>query len=131
MTKGTILVVDADAAIRNLVQLALSDEGYTVCLSRERVTLDHRQARQADLILLDVPPAEASGRAMADRLRADPATARIPLVGFSTRADGVALAARLRLDALLAKPFDLDALSALVACWVVEGRHRRPRAALC
>jgi len=114
MGRGMILVLEDDAAIRDFVQLALSNEGYTVCLSRQSVTLDHRQVGQADLILLNVPLVEACGQALVDRLRADPATASIPLVGFSTCADGAALVTRLSLDALLAQPFDLDALCALV-----------------
>ncbi len=125
MSKGTVLVVDDDAAIRDLVQLALDDEGYTVSVWGNGATLPQAQARQADLILLDLSLVEAARGATVERLRADPATAYIPLIGFSARADGAALAARMQLDDLLAKPFDLDDFFALVARWVAEGRHRR------
>jgi len=125
MSKGTVLVVDDDAAIRDLVQIALDDEGYTVSVWGDGTALRHAHAQQVDVILLDLTLVVAAGCALVERLRADPATAYIPLIGFSARADGAALAVQMQLDDLLAKPFDLDDLSALVARWVVEGRHRR------
>ncbi len=125
MSKGTVLVVDDDAAIRDLVQMALDDEGYTVSVWGDGATLRHIHAQEADLILLDLTLVGAAGGALVDRLRADPATAHIPLIGFSARTDGAALAAQMQLDDLLAKPFDLDELYALVARWVAEGRHWR------
>jgi len=125
MSKGTILVVDDDAAIRDLVTTALDDEGYTVSVCADGAALRQPQARQADLILLDLTLLERAGGATVERLRADRPTAHIPLIGFSARHDGAALAARMQLDDLLPKPFDLDDLYALVTRWVAEGRHRR------
>jgi len=125
MSKGAIVVVDDDAAIRDLVQMALADEGYTVSVWGEGATLPPARAQQADLILLDLSLATAARGALVERLRVDPATARIPLIGFSARADGAVLVAQMRLDDLLVKPFDLDDLFALVARWVAEGRDQR------
>jgi len=123
MSKGTVLVVDDDAAIRDLVKTALEEEGYTVSVCTSGAALRQVQARQAELILLDLTLVEVVGGATVERLRADPATAHIPLIGFSARHDRAALAARMQLDGLLPKPFDLDDLYALVACWVAEGRQ--------
>ncbi len=125
MSKGTVLVIDDDAAIRDLIQIALGEEGYTVSACTDGAALRQVQARQADLILLDLTLVEVAGGATVERLRADPATAHIPLIGFSARHDGAALATRMQLDDLLSKPFDLDLFFALVARWVAEGRHRR------
>ncbi len=125
MSKGTVLVVDDDAAIRDLVQVALEDEGYTVSVAGDGTALRHVHAQQLDLILLDLTLVGVAGGALVKRLRADPATAHIPLIGFSARNDGVVLAAQMQLDDLLPKPFDLDDLFALVARWVSAGRHRR------
>ena len=124
MSKGTVLVVDDDAAIRDLVKTALEEEGYTVSVCTDGAALRQVQARQAELILLDLTLVEVAGGATVERLRADPATAHSPLLGFSARNDGAVLAARMQLDDLLPKPFDLDDLYALVARWVAEGRRR-------
>ena len=88
-------------------------------------TLPQARAQKADLILLDLSLSTVARGALVERLRAEPTTARTPLIGFSARADGAAVVAQMRLDDLLAKPFDLDDLFALVARWVAEGRHQR------
>lgn len=129
MSKGTVLIVDDDADILDLVQEALEEEGYAVAVSRDSTALRHVHEQQVDLILLDLTVMGVDGRATADWLRADPATAHIPLIGFSARNDGALLAAQMHLDYLLPKPFDLDHLVALVSQWIAEGHRWRDTAA--
>ncbi len=125
MSKGTVLVVDDDAAILDLVQAVLEDEGYHVRVSVDGAALRSAHAQPPDLILLDMMMPLMDGVEVTQRLRADPATAHIPLVAVSARHNLAALAALLHVDAVLPKPFDLDDLSALTAHGVAQGRQRQ------
>lgn len=109
MTSG-ILYVDDEADIREIAEMALGlDEGLTVrtCGSgREGIEL----ARQAppDLIMLDVMMPELDGPTVLARLRADPATASIPVVFITarTQAQEVAHLKEIGARGVIAKPFD-------------------------
>ena len=68
-----------------------------------------------DVILLDYAMPEMDGAELSRRLRADPTTAAIPLILMS--AHPRAARPRLPVDAELPKPFDLEALSTVVARW--------------
>ena len=109
----TILVVDDDKGIRDLLQIALGDEGYCVLVSAEGTALRLAPEQSPDLILLDLSRALAHGHALIRTLRAEAATAHSPLVGFSARHDGALLAEQMKLDDFLSKPFDLGDLDAL------------------
>ncbi len=125
MSKGTVLVVDDDAAILDLLQAVLEDEGYHVRVSVDVAALHSAHAQPPDLILLDLMMPLMDGAAVTRRLRADPATAHIPIVAVSARHDLTALTAGMAVDDTLTKPFDLDALSAVVARGVAQGRQRQ------
>ena len=68
-----------------------------------------------DVILLDYAMPEMDGAELSRRLRADPTTAAIPIILMS--AHPRAARPRIPVDAELPKPFDLEALSTVVARW--------------
>jgi len=70
------------------------------------------------LILLDLMMPRMDGRAVARRLRADPATASIPIVITSAWTQDSPHATSVRYDGWLNKPFDLDDLCAVVRRYV-------------
>jgi CheY-like chemotaxis protein len=127
MAQKTVLVVDDDPSILVVVRLALQQQGYAVLTAVGGAALPLAAERQPDVILLDVHMPGMDGPEVSRRLRADPATARIPIILMSTRQDLRALSARLPVDDQLPKPFGLDELYAIVARWLrigVSGRLR-------
>jgi CheY-like chemotaxis protein len=104
-----VLVVDDDPVIVELLVLNLELEGHeaiTASDGREAVRLVHDAA--PDLLLLDVMMPELDGFAVCRELKQDPATADLPVVLLSARAQesdlvrGTAAGA----DAYVTKPFD-------------------------
>lgn len=104
---GKILIVDDVATNRIVFKVKLGDAGYQVALASDGADC-LRQAASArpDLILLDLELPDMTGIEVVARLRADPATRRIPVVMFSADADPIARMAALRAgaDDFLTKP---------------------------
>jgi two-component system cell cycle response regulator len=106
----SLLYVDDDADIREIVQMALSlDGGLKVHTSDggERALLKMR-VEQPDLVVLDVMMPGMDGPTLLRRMRSDPDLARIPVI-FMTAKANTSETGRLReLSAIgvIAKPFD-------------------------
>lgn len=108
-----ILVVDDETAIRNLLHDLLGDEGYTVSTaSNGRAALGLVRQERPDLILMDVMMPELDGLETLRRLRAESASAAVPVILMSAAAyltpdsaDGMAF---------ISKPFNLDNVLAVV-----------------
>ena len=105
-----VLVVDDDEVIRQLIRMNLELEGYLV-----RTACDGQQALEEvtgwrpALITIDHMMPRLDGFATAAALRADPATAHIPICMVSARAqtaDRERAAATDGIDAFVSKPFD-------------------------
>jgi CheY-like chemotaxis protein len=102
----TVLIVDDDREVREILALALELEGYRVerAVDGLDALLALRTGAAPDAILLDLEmPSMGGPEFRAAQLR-DPALARIPVVVLSSSARAVD--AQLR----LAKPVDLDVL---------------------
>jgi pilus assembly protein CpaE len=81
-----ILLVDDDLDTLRLVGLMLQRQGYEVrAASNGLQALSMVQGDLPDLILLDVMMPEMDGYEVARRLRADPATADIPIIMFTAK----------------------------------------------
>src|SRR5918911_1882485 len=105
--RPTVLVVDDDPDIRELVQLGLEDEGYRV------VTAAHGQAAleqlgrvPIDLILLDMRMPVMDGWTFASVYRQQ-AAARVPIVVVTAAQDAARRSAEIAAEGHLAKPFGL------------------------
>jgi CheY-like chemotaxis protein len=113
-----VLVVDDSPAIRTLIVVNLELEGYDV-----RSAADGKEALavvaewQPHVITLDVVMPELGGFETLERLRADPATADIPVVMVTARAQSAdrERGDALGVDAYLTKPFEPAELVAVVA----------------
>ena len=105
-----ILCVDDEADIRTILALALSlDPGLDAeIVDSGGALLDRARAADWDAFVLDGMLPDVDGLELCRRLKADPATARVPVVFLSARSQRVdaerALSAGAR--ACLAKPFD-------------------------
>lgn len=108
-----VLVVDDSEMIRSLIVMNLEMEGFEVEEASDgQACLDAVHAVSPDAITLDVRMPRVDGFSVVERLRADPATAKIPIVMVTARAQGSDLArgAELGVDAYVTKPFDPSAL---------------------
>jgi CheY-like chemotaxis protein len=104
-----VLVVDDEAAMRLLVRVNLPHSGYEVVEAQDAETaLEVARTGRFDVFLLDVMMPGMSGFELAAKLRDDPATATIPVVFVSARADRADVEQGLALGAAdyITKPFD-------------------------
>ena len=107
---STILVVEDDPQLREVITEVLSDEGYHVyeAIDGQRA-LERIESIVPDLILSDIRMPRLTGLELAERLkqRRDP----IPIVLMSTSSNAPSGGG----FTFLAKPFAIDELVALVA----------------
>jgi CheY-like chemotaxis protein len=115
MTRPTILVVDDEPAIAEMLQDLLEYEGYQVITAGDgREGLVCVATVRLQLVLSDVMMPGLDGRAFCRALQADPDTRSIPVVLMSAAAAPEALDG-CRYAAFVRKPFDLTALVDLIS----------------
>jgi DNA-binding response OmpR family regulator len=124
----TILVIDDEPELRKLLDYNLSKAGYLVLTAaegQEGLALARRQV--PDLILLDVMMPGLDGLETCKRLRADPATASVPLIMLTAKGEegDRVLGLELGADDYVAKPFGVRELVARVKALLrrSEGVH--------
>ena len=104
-----ILIVDDEPQNRKLLEVLLRPEGYlTRTASHGQEALDSVAREPPDLILLDVMMPGLDGCQVASMLKADPATASIPIILVTAQVDREARLAGLQAGAedFLSKPVD-------------------------
>jgi len=110
-----ILVVDDDASIRGLICEILDTEGYeTHAVANGRDTVTAARELQPALIIMDLRMPVMDGVTAIRMLRADPGTAGIPIIALSAGFTLLTQARTLPIEGIMPKPFELDALIALV-----------------
>lgn len=128
MANETILIVEDDSAISRLLDVYLSNKGYTVLTAeRGQEALDICRSTPPDLILLDVRLPDISGYDVGMALRATPDTQNIPIVvltAFTERNDRMIAHNTVRADYFLGKPFDIEEVYWVVRNQLDEGRRR-------
>ena len=103
----TILVVEDEAPIREVLAEILRDEGYAVLVASDgAAALVVVAERRPDLVLTDAMMPRLDGLGLLRRMRADPRTAAIPVIVSSAARHPSP--ADLEGAAFLAKPYDLD-----------------------
>jgi CheY-like chemotaxis protein len=111
MTRA-ILVVDDDAAVQEFVNLALSEEGYTVLTAANgAAALEVATKHELSLILLDMAMPVMDGPAFL-KVYCKQQDRQTPIIAFSANARNAPEMACVQ--AFVAKPFDLDRLLELV-----------------
>ncbi len=111
---ASILLIDDDAHIRDIVRFALTREGFAVAEAGDgRQGLEMAQATAPDLILLDIMMPEMDGTEVCRRLRRD---GRVPIIFLSSRDDEIDRILGLELggDDYVTKPFSPRELVARV-----------------
>lgn len=103
-----ILVVEDEPDIRNLIVLHLTREGFRCRTAAGGAqALAEVRARRPDLVILDLLLPELDGLEVCRRLRADAATAALPIIMLTARADEVDRVVGLEVgaDDYVVKPF--------------------------
>ena len=115
--RTTLLVVEDDPEIAATLTDVLGDEGYTVQVLDTAVGVLGPIARlHPAAILLDLALPYRSGAALLADLKADPATAAIPVIVVSAYLESLPPERAALASARIAKPFEVpDLLAALQA----------------
>lgn len=105
----TVLVVDDDSLIRQLVQAVLEEEGYEVRVAEDGfAALRQVEAVRPECVVLDVTMPGLDGHAVLQAIRAGECGLDLPVVMLTAAADDVQAwrAWAGGVDYFLAKPFD-------------------------
>jgi two-component system phosphate regulon response regulator PhoB len=117
MQKGTILIIDDEKDLIEMVRYNLDKDGYDVISATDGQSgLGIAQAHKLDLIILDLMMPGIDGLEVCRRLRADARTSRIPLIMLTakaTEADRI-VGLELGADDYVTKPFSPRELVARV-----------------
>lgn len=114
---ATIVFADDDRNCRFVIGAHLQLLGHRVRLAASgREALALVAAERPSLVILDLMMPDLDGYSACRALRADPATADIPVMLLTAldHRDNLALADGTRFDAVLNKPFKVEALRACV-----------------
>ena len=107
-----VLVVDDDPTLRRLIEEALSFEGYRIeAASTTAEALATVDANVPNAIVLDMKMPD-DGPRFTSELRKRSLNA--PIIAMSASREGAKWAAQIQAHAFLAKPFDVDDLTAAV-----------------
>jgi DNA-binding response OmpR family regulator len=119
-----ILIIEDDPEAAHILELSLKREGYTVGIAMDGTQgLSAVQTQRPDLVLLDLMMPDVDGFEVCRRIRANPATARLPIIVVSARTQDAdkQMAAKVGASGYLTKPYRrADLLAA------IEARLRRP-----
>lgn len=127
MSRGTILVVDDEADIRELVRYNLRREGFAVeAVATGEEALDSARRHEPEAIVLDLMLPGIDGREVCRRLKSDEQTQEIPVIMLTARSEEADMVAGLELgaDDYITKPFSPAVLSARLQAVL---RRRVPR----
>ncbi len=129
MMQPTILVVDDEPAIRQMLVFALSGEGYTYFEAGDSEEAQKQIAEhRPDLLLLDWMMPGLSGMDLARRLKRDPDTKNLPIIMLTARGEehdkikGLDTGA----DDYITKPFSTQELLARVRAVLRRSTDTRP-----
>jgi CheY-like chemotaxis protein len=127
-TQRSILIVDDEFGLAEMLRDMLRDEGYDVCLAiNGRLALDLLGERSIDLVITDIMMPVMDGVELATAIRHSDTHRDIPVV-IMTSLPSLPRHQSDLFDAVLRKPFTPDLLlSTIEACFTLNGRQARRR----
>ncbi len=108
-----VVLVDDDALVRETVRLTLEHAGFAAtAVGDASKAVEVVRAEKPDLLILDLYMPGADGREIARALKADPATAAVPILFFSASNEAVDVVTGLDSGGAdyVAKPIDGEVL---------------------
>jgi len=122
---ATVLHIEDEAEVRNLVRKILSAQGCRVLDAATGMAGAEIAVREhPDLILLDVNLPDLDGYDVATKIRSHPELRRVPVVALTGSGDR-ALALALGCEGFIDKPFSAEELVSRLAHYIGGGRDRR------
>ncbi len=121
---ATILVVDDDESLRELLRLHLSAAGYEVLVAADAIAAGYMVLRAPpDLIITDVNMPHMDGFEFIAALKADTTLPKIPVIFLTSSEDDDHRGSQLGAVGYVTKPVRADRLLSLVAKHVPGGAH--------
>jgi len=121
---ASILVVDDDENIRELLRLHLSAAGYDVHVARDAISAGYMVLRNPpDLIISDVNMPHMDGFEFIAALKADKTLPYIPVIFLTSMEEADQRGKELGAVGYITKPVRADRLLSLVAKHVPGGTH--------
>lgn len=132
MSKGNILVVDDEVAIRELISEVLNIAGYEVTASADGLdALNQIRKNKFNAILLDVNLPKVDGFAILEKVRESAPTQPIIMLSARTDKDDVTHGLRLGADDYVRKPFSVEELVLRVENLLKRNKSAAPRVVHC
>jgi CheY-like chemotaxis protein len=120
---STILVIDDDESLRELMRLHLSNAGYEVLVAEDAIAAGYIVLRSPpDLIISDVNMPHMDGFQFVEALKSDKTLPPIPVIFLTSHEEGDFKSKALGAVGYLTKPIRADTLLAMVAQHVSGGR---------
>ena len=129
-----LLVVDDEETLREGLRTYLEQEGYRVDTADGAAQALRLDPASYDLILLDIMMDGMSGTELAARLKADAATAAVPIIFLTAKDcdDDMVDGLRLGADDYIVKPFSMRNVLARIEAVLRRSPGRRPpRSVVC
>ncbi len=111
----TILVVEDDRDIQEILNYVLTAEGYKVICAEDDSIFNDLPKINPSLVLMDNQLKDSSGTDFCYKIKNNPATSQIPVVLLSANTNIEGLAQEGQADAFLSKPFDVSEVVKIVA----------------
>ncbi|HLJ34562.1 MAG TPA: response regulator [Ktedonobacteraceae bacterium] len=113
--KKRIVVAEDDSGVSDALQMILEDAGYEVETIVHGTSMYRLRNPLPGLLLLDIWLGGTDGREICKFLKSQGTTQHLPIILLSAQRGIQAIAKEAGADNYLAKPFEIDALLALVA----------------
>lgn len=129
--KGTVLVVDDDEDLLEIVRDVILQEGFDVIVAQDGAEALERMrtGKVPCLVLLDLKMPGMSGQEFRRRQLEDEKLAGVPVVGFTGLSNGEDEARLLALSSYLRKPVHLHHLLETVSHYCSDPDHLEPASA--
>ena len=113
---ATILIVDDDPSIREMLGIHLRNAGYTVHSAKDGIEGGHAILKsRPDLVITDAQMPHMDGFELVEALRSDASVAYIPVIMLTSEAEWDERGRRLGVNGYVTKPVRADRLLSIIA----------------
>lgn len=109
-TTKTVLVVDDDVAILEVLKIVFEDEGLSVITDTGDGALAMAETHRPDLVLLDIWMRGLDGREISRAIKSKAETSDTPVILMSAHSHAESVVQEAQADAFVEKPFDIDVM---------------------